>query len=69
MTKGYMIDSDRRQHAGSMFYYMHWIEGEPMHENALFGGKTSTLDVDNQKKYVVMASRCTRCGYLDLYAV
>jgi hypothetical protein len=69
MTKGFMIDSDRRQSLDSVFYYMYWIEGEPRHEDALFGGKMSSLDVDNRKKYVVMASRCTKCGYLDLYAV
>jgi hypothetical protein len=69
MTKGYMVDSDRKQTAHSAFFYMHWVEGEPDHEDGLFGGKLSSLEIENKKKYVVMASRCTKCGYLDLYAV
>ena len=69
MTRGYMVDSDARQHSSSMFYYMHWIEGNPEHEESIFGGKISSLDIDNKKRYVVMASLCTNCGYLDLYAV
>lgn len=69
MTRGYMVDSDRSDSMFPTYYFSHWIEGVPKNEDGLFGGKISSLDVDNKKKYVVMASRCTNCGYLDLYAV
>lgn len=69
MTKGYMVDSDKNESFFPTYYYSHWIEGEPENEEGLFGGKISSLKVDNKKKFVVRASRCTKCGYLDLYAV
>ena len=68
MTKGYMVDSDRIGSSISSFDYSHWIEGEPEYSEGLFG-QTKNLNVDNKKKYVIRASRCTKCGYLDLYAV
>lgn len=69
MTKGFMVDSDRNQHVASNYLFMLWVEGEPEHEESIFGGKLSSLEIENKRKHVVMASRCTRCGYLDLYAV
>jgi predicted nucleic-acid-binding Zn-ribbon protein len=47
-----------------------WIEGPP-EERYLFGLKTTPfigLNTKGKRQYEVTTYRCTRCGYLELYA-
>jgi hypothetical protein len=39
-----------------------WVEGQP--EKGLVGN----LKTKGKRQFFISADRCTRCGYLDLYA-
>lgn len=69
MTRGFIVDSDRHTSSLSSYHYSLWVEGEPKQEKGFFGGAIASLDISAQKKFVIRAARCEKCGFLDLYAV
>lgn len=69
MKRGFIVDANHRDSFYEYYHYSFWVEGEPVHETGIFGGKSSSLDISRQRKFVIRASRCTNCGYLELYAV
>jgi predicted nucleic-acid-binding Zn-ribbon protein len=64
MVKGYAADHGNNS---SVFGTM-WFDGEP-EQAKLFGLTGDNLTVDRSQKKTVRGLRCTRCGYLELYAV
>jgi hypothetical protein len=55
MTTGYLLDS------GEAPKVTEWIEGPP--DKSFWG-----LKLKNRRRFPVVADRCERCGFLELYA-
>ena len=55
MTTGFLLDS------GEAPKVTEWIEGPP--EKSFWG-----LKLKNRRRFPVVADRCERCGFLELYA-
>ena len=64
MTRGFAADHGD----GSSIFQSMWFDGEPAKKN-LFGFTGDNLEVDRSQAKTIRGLRCTRCGYLDLYAV
>jgi len=56
MTTGYLLDQ------GEAPKTTDWIEGAP--EKGFLG----YLKLKNRRRFLVVADRCERCGFLELYA-
>ena len=54
MEMGFMLD--KRRHARQVAL---WYEGVPT---------ANLLDISERRKIVILAYRCTNCGYLELWA-
>jgi hypothetical protein len=59
MEPGFIVD---KAHANALSL-AEWVEGEP--ERSFWTG----LKTKGHEKYFVRTYRCTRCGYLESYAV
>jgi predicted nucleic-acid-binding Zn-ribbon protein len=55
MTTGYLLDQDQGPKTTD------WVEGAP--EKSFWG-----LKLKNRRRFPVVADRCERCGFLELYA-
>ena len=55
MTTGFLLDQ------GSAPAATEWIEGPP--DKSFWG-----LKLKNRRRFPVVADRCERCGFLELYA-
>jgi hypothetical protein len=64
MVKGFAADHGNN---GSVFQTL-WFDGEPV-QASLLGIKGDNLKVDRSQQRTVRGLRCSRCGYLELYAV
>ena len=64
MVKGFAADHGD----GSSVFQTMWFDGEPT-QAKLFGITGDNIKVDRSQKKNVRGLRCTRCGYLELYAV
>lgn len=64
MAKGFVADHGNK----SAIFTTMWFDGEPQ-EASLFGIKGDNISADRSKQKMVRGLRCTRCGYLELYAV
>ena len=56
MTTGYLLDMNQAPKAAE------WVEGAP--EKSFWLG----LNLKNRRRFHVVADRCERCGFLELYA-
>jgi len=56
MTTGFLLD--HKDHPRET----EWIEGTP--EKSFWSG----LNLKNRRRFPVVADRCERCGFLELYA-
>jgi len=56
MTTGYLLDAGQAHKASE------WIEGAP--EKSFWTG----LKFKGRRRFTIVADRCERCGYLELYA-
>lgn len=63
LAKGFL--SDRGEHS---YYEQLWVEGIPEHMSIL-GFPAPYLKISDRKHCVVKATRCERCGHLELYAI
>lgn len=63
MVRGFAADK-------SEHYYMKlkWVDGEPV-QASLLGIKGDNVDIHREQQRIVRGLRCTKCGYLELYAV
>jgi predicted nucleic-acid-binding Zn-ribbon protein len=58
MEKGFMLD----RAAGGAALVGEWVEGEP--ERSIWTG----TKISDRAKYKIQSFRCSRCGYLELFA-
>lgn len=56
MTTGFLLDEGQHQMKS-----LEWIEGPP--EKGFWG-----LKLKSRRRFEVVADRCVRCGFLELYA-
>lgn len=56
MTTGFLLDMNQQARS------VEWIEGRP--EKSFWEG----LKTKNRRRFEVLADRCERCGFLELYA-
>lgn len=63
MVKGFAAEK-------SEHYYMNlvWVDGEPVNPT-IFGIKGDNVDVRGEQLLPVRGLRCTKCGFLEFYAV
>ena len=64
MAKGFAADHGD----GSSIFQSMWFDGEPA-KKKLWGITGDNLEVDRATQKTIRGLRCTRCGYLELYAV
>lgn len=64
MIKGYAADHGNN----SAVFSTMWFDGEPVNAS-LLGITGDNIKVERSQKKAVRGLRCTKCGYLELYAV
>jgi DNA-directed RNA polymerase subunit RPC12/RpoP len=63
MNRGFIADRSDASYMQTLF-----VEGEPEHAQ-LFGIRGDNLNVSGKTLYPLRALRCSRCGYVEIYAV
>ena len=63
-AKGFVADHG----SDSAIFTTMWFDGQP-EQASLFGIKGANISADRSKQKAVRGLRCTRCGFLELYAV